>query len=67
MKNKIELARRILQSKVATRSSGAEFLNEVFSYLHGNSKPDFHVFNAESWTRAWRRALETDPSLDDRG
>ena len=64
--DKISLARRILQGKANARASSVEFLNEVYSYLHGNSKPDFKVFNPEAWTRAYRKVLESDPGLDER-
>ena len=63
---KISLTRRILQGKANARASSADFLNEVYSYLHGNDKPDFKKFNTESWTRAWRKVLESDPTLDER-
>ena len=63
---KITLTRRILQGKPNARTSSAEFLNEVYAYLYGNEKPNFKEFNTESWTRAWRKALESDPTLDER-
>jgi hypothetical protein len=62
---KLSITLKILTNYPLTRGDGhGHFLNKVYETIHKNEPVDFTKFNAESWTRAKRKVLEQNPSLD---
>lgn len=64
---KLEFVKSILEKYEETRGDGnGEFLDKVRETLFGLSNFSFKEFNTESYTRARRKVLETNPHLDNR-
>lgn len=67
IKEIMPFVKQILEEHPETRSDGyGLFLNKVTEKLFPKTPVDFTEFSVESYTRAKRKVLELNPSLDNR-